>query len=86
MVTATDNFDVAEVVTVDGGEAGTAVVHLTGEDLVTEEVVTEDSTVRVGEVVGISHGHIREITEESVHRVVLLFDIVEVLGVLVDSV
>ena len=77
VVTATDDLDVAEVVTVAGGEAGTAVVNLTGEDFVTEEVVTEDSTVVIGEVVGISHGHIGKITEESVHRVVLLFDIVE---------
>jgi hypothetical protein len=35
---------------------------------------------------GLSHGNIREITEESMHRVILLLDVVDVLSVLVDSV
>ena len=71
---------------VDGWEANTAVVHLSGEDLVTEEVVSENTAVGVGHVVGVSSGDIWEGTEKSVHGVVLLVDIVEVLSMLVDSV
>ena len=83
---ATDNLNVVQEVRVDGGQADTAVVHLTGEDFVTEEVVSEETGVRVGEVVAVSSGDINELTEESVHGVVLLLDVVKVLSVLVDSV
>ena len=44
--TVTDNFIVTQVVGVDCGQADTAVAYLAGEDL-----VTEDTTVKVGEVV-----------------------------------
>lgn len=84
--TTTDDFDVVEIVTVDGGEASTAIVHLAGEDFISEEVVTKETVIGVGEVVRISHSNIRKVTEESMHRIVLLFDIIDVLGVLVDSV
>jgi len=83
---ATNDFNVVEVVGVDSGQADTAVVHLASENFVTVEVVSEDTGVGVGEVVGIGSGHIDEFSEEGVHRVVLLLDVVEVLGVLVNSV
>lgn len=86
VVSASDDLDVVQVVRVDGWEANTAVVHLSGEDLVTEEVVSENTAVGVSQVVGISSGNIWKGTQESVHRVVLLVDIVEMLGVLVNSV
>jgi hypothetical protein len=86
MVAASNDLDVVQVVAVDSGQADTAVVHLAGEDLVTEEVVTENAGVGVSEVVGLSHSHIGQVTEECVHGVVLLLDIVEMLSVLVDSV
>jgi len=86
MVAASNDLDVVQVVAVDSGQADTAVVHLAGEDLVTEEVVTENAGVGVSEVVGLSHSHIGQVTKECVHGVVLLLDIVEMLSVLVDSV
>jgi hypothetical protein len=86
VVAATDDLDVVQVVAVDGGQADTAVVHLAGEDLIAEEVVAENAGVGVGEVVGLSHGHVGQVTEQRVHGVVLLLDVVEVLSVLVDSV
>jgi len=85
-IAATDHFDVVEVVRVDGGKADTAVVHLSGEHLVTVEVVAENAAVGVGIVVSIGVGDINEISEKGVHGVVLLLDIVEVLSVLVDAV
>lgn len=86
VVSASDDLNIVQVVGVDGWEANTAVVHLSGEDLVTEEVVSENTAVGVGHVVGVSSGDIWEGTEKSVHGVVLLVDIVEVLSMLVDSV
>ena len=85
MVAATNNFDIVEVMRVDSWEANTAVVHLTSEDLVTEEVVSENTTVTVGKVVGLSHGNIWKITKKSVHAVILLLNIIEVFSMLVDS-
>jgi len=86
VVTATYNLNLVQVVSVDGGETDTAVVHLTGENFITKEVVTEDTRVRVSEVVGVSHSDIRKITKESVHRVILLFHVIEVLSMLIDTV
>jgi len=39
-VSTSVNLNIIQVVRVDGGKAHTAVVHLSGEDFVTEEVVT----------------------------------------------
>jgi len=86
VVAATDDLNVVHKVRVDGGEADTTVVHLTREDFVTHEVVTENTTVRVGEEVSIGDSDINEIGEESVLGTVLLLSIIEMLGVLVDSV
>ena len=86
VVSATDDFDIVDVVTIDGWQANTAVVHLSGENLVTEEVVSEDTTIRVGEVVRVSSGHIWKISEHGVHRVVLLVHIIEMSSILINSV
>lgn len=85
-VAATDNLDIVHVVGVDSGQADTAVVHLASEHFVTEEVVAEKAGVAVGVVLGVTHGNVDEVTEQGVHGVVLLLDVVEVLGVLVNSV
>lgn len=86
MVSSTNNFDIIEVVTINGGEASSAIVHLSGENFITEEVVSKDTRVRVWEIVGFGHGNIREITEESMHGVVLLLHIVKMFSMLVNSV
>ena len=86
IVSTSDNLNIVQVVRVDGWEANTAVVHLSGENLVTEEVVSENTAVGVGHVVGIGSGNIWKGTKESVHRVVLLVNIIEMLSILVNSV
>lgn len=58
VVAASDDFNIVQVVRVDSGKAHTAVVHLTSEDFVSEEVVSEESGVTVCEVVAVSYGHI----------------------------
>ena len=45
LVATTEDLDVIEVMRIDGGKANTAVVHLAGEDLITEEVVSENTAV-----------------------------------------
>ena len=50
-VSTSNALDIIDVVSVDGWEANTTVVHLSSEDLVSEEVVTEHTAVRVGKVV-----------------------------------
>lgn len=86
VIAATDDLNIVHEVRVDGRQADAAVVHLAGEHLIAEEVVTEQTRVRVGVVLRIGHRDIDEVTEKGVHRVVLLLDIVQVLGMLVDSV
>ena len=49
-VAATENFHIIDEVGVNGWQANTAVVHLAGEDLISEEIVSKDAAVRVGVV------------------------------------
>ena len=86
VVSTSNNLDVVQVVRIDGWKAHSAVVHLSSEDLITEEVVSEKSSITVSEIVRLSSSDIWEITEEGVHGVVLLVAVVEVLSMLVDSV
>lgn len=43
LVSCSENFDVVYVMAIDGGHHHAAVGHLPGEDLVTKEVVSENS-------------------------------------------
>jgi len=83
---SSDDLDLIEVMGIDGWEMDSTVVHLSGEDLISEEVVSEKTSIRVGEVVALGSGHVWQVSHHGVHRVVLLVDIIEVLSVLVDSV
>jgi len=85
-VAATNNLDVVDEVRVDSGQADAAIVHLTGENFIAEEIVAEEARVGVGVVLTVANGDINEVAEQGVHGVVLLLDIVEVLGVLINSV
>lgn len=85
-VSSSVDLNIVQVVGVDGWHVDTAEVHLSGEDLVSEEVVSEKTSVGVGKVVAVGSGDIWEVSEKGMHGVVLLVDIIEVLSVLVDSV
>lgn len=85
-VSASDDLDVVEVMRVDGWKADSAIVHLSGEDLVSKEVVSEETTVRVSHVVAVGSGNIRKISKKRVHGVVLLVAVIQMLGMLIDSV
>ena len=63
MVAASDYLNVIQVMRVDSWKTNTAVVHLTSENFISEEVVSPDSSIAVSEVVGFSHGYIRKISE-----------------------
>jgi len=86
VVSTSNNLDVVQVVRIDGWKAHSAVVHLSSENLVSEEVVSEKTSIRVSEVVGLSSSDIWEVTEEGVHGVVLLVAVIQMLGMLIDSV
>ena len=85
-VSSSDDLDVIKVMSPDSWEADTAIVHLSGEDFVSEEVVTEKTTVRVSHVVSVSSSNVNQVTEKGVHGVVLFVDIIEMFSVLVDSI
>lgn len=57
-VAAPDNLHIVQIVGVDSGQANATVVHLPCEDLITEEVVAEDASVRIGIVERLSSGNI----------------------------
>ena len=86
VVAASEDFHVIEIVGVDGRKTDSAVIHLSGEDFISKEGVSEDSTVGVGHVVGVSSGYIDEVSEQGMHRVVLFLHVVQVLSVLVNAV
>ena len=81
-----DDLNIVDVVAIDGGQAHTAVVHLASEHFVAEEPVTEDTAIAVRTVQALSSGNIDELTKESMHGVVLLLHIVDVLSVHVNLV
>jgi len=82
----TNDLNVVDVVTVDGGQADSAVVHLAGEHFVSKEPVSENTAITVRTVEAFSASDIDKFTEKSVHRVILLLDIIEVLGINIDLV
>mmetsp|Transcript_84400 Transcript_84400/g.116642 ORF Transcript_84400/g.116642 Transcript_84400/m.116642 type:complete len:304 (-) Transcript_84400:533-1444(-) len=85
-VASSDDFNIIDVVTVNSWQAHTAVVHLSSKHFIAKEPVTEDTTITVGTVQALSSGHINQITKHSMHRVILLLDIVDMLGMLVNLV
>jgi hypothetical protein len=85
MVSASVNLDIVEEMRVHGWKADTAVVHLSSEDLVTKEVVSEDTSIRVSHIVAVSSSNIWEITEEGMHGIVLLVAVIKMLGMLINS-
>ena len=62
VVTTTDNLNFIQKVTVNCWEASTAVIHLACENFISEEVIAENSAIRVWEIVTVSHRNINKIT------------------------
>ena len=85
-VSASEDLNVIKIVTIDGRKAHAAIIHLSDEDFVSKEVVSEYTAVAVGHVVRVSAGNVDELAEENMHRVILLFDVIEVLCMLINSV
>ena len=85
-VAATYDFDIIQVVAVNGGKGNAGVVHLAGEDFISEEPVAKDAAVAVGAEKTLSSGDVNKVAEESVHGIVLLFAVIDVFGVFVDLV
>lgn len=83
---SSDDFDVVEVMGINGWQVNTAEVHLSGEDLVTVEVVSENTSIRVGKVMAVSSGNIWEHTKKGMHGVVLLLAVIEMLSIFIDSI
>ena len=86
MISATNDFNVIDVVAIDGWQADTTVVHLSCENLISKEVVAEDTAIRVSEIVRVCPCDIWKITEHGMHGIVLLVYIVKMSGILIDSV
>ena len=85
-VSCANNLDLVDIVGVESGSGHANPVHLANEDLVTEEVATPDSAIRVGIVLASLSGHIDELTQNSLSGVVLLLSIVKMLSILLDIV
>ena len=68
------------------GHGNSAPIHLAGEDLVAKEPVAENAAVAVRTVQALSASDIDEISEQGMHGVVLLANVIEVRAVLIDLV
>lgn len=86
MVATANDLDIIDVVTINGWQAHTAVVHLTGENFIAKEVVTEDTAVRVSKVMRIGSGNIGQVTDQGMHRVVLLVDVIKMTRIIINSI
>ena len=77
LVSTSDYLDVIEIMSIDGGKADTAVVHLACEYLVAEEVMSENTAVTVRTEDAFVTSDIRKVANHGMHRVVLLLHIVQ---------
>ena len=85
-VSGADNLDLSDVVRVEGRGSSADPVHLADEDLVSEQVRSPNTTVRVGEVLALLLGDVGKFSQDTLGGVVLLLAIVKMLSVLLDVV
>lgn len=69
---------------VNGGKSNASIIHLASEDFISEEPVSKDAAVAIGAEKTLSSGDINKVAKESVHRIVLLFAVIDVFGVFID--
>lgn len=86
VVPASEDLDISHVVSVDSRSVHSAVVHLARKDLISEEIVSKKTGVRVGHIVAVLDRHIRQVSQKSMHGVVLLLNVIQMAGILVDTV
>jgi hypothetical protein len=86
VVSASIYFHIIQEVTVNSRETHSAIVHLSGEYFISEEVVAPYSTVRVCIVQTVSLSYINQITNQRMHWIILLMDIIEMFSMLVNSI
>ena len=85
-ISSSDNFNIIEIMSPNSWKTCAAIVHLSSENFVSEEIVAEKTTVRVGKIVRVSSGDVWQVSKKGMHRVVLFMDIIEVLSMLINSV
>jgi len=85
-VTSAYNLNIIHVMSIDRGESNSAVVHLSCENFISEEPISEYTTVTVRTVQTLLSCDIWQIAQHSMHCVVLLSHIVQVLSMLIDLV
>jgi hypothetical protein len=85
-VSAADDLDLVDKLTVEDGSCDANPVHLADEDFVSEEIAAPDTAVRVSKVLAGLLSHIGKFTKNTMSRVVLLLGVVKVLSVLLDIV
>jgi len=76
LVSSSDNFGFLEMVGLECLRRDSNVVHVGGKDLVSVDVVTPQSTVRVGKVVAVLNSNIDQFSENSVNGIVLLLCVI----------
>jgi hypothetical protein len=65
LVSSADKLKIVKEVSIDAWESNTSIVNLASENLITEEVVAENATVRVWKVDVLVAGHIGEVTQHA---------------------
>ena len=84
-VSASDYFNVIQVVALDCWKGYSTVVHLSCKNFVSVEPISKNTTVTVWTVETFLSSNIREAVNEGVHRVVLLRNIIQVTGDFINS-
>lgn len=67
LVSSSNNLNVVKEVSIDCGKADSAIIHLASENLVAEEVVTENTAVTVWTEDAFVAGDIWQISDHSMH-------------------
>lgn len=85
-ISATDDFNFVNELSPCDWNGNSNVVHLSAEDLIAENVISPDSTVRVGFVLAICKGNINQISKHSMSTIVLLAWFIDVSSVSINSI
>ena len=85
LVTGSVDFYIVHVMSVDGRQAHSTVVHLPSKDLIPKEIVSKDPTVSVRTEDTFVLRDIWKISKHSVHAVVLLLHIIQVLCIFING-
>jgi hypothetical protein len=78
--------DYTYIVSIDSVQSHPTIVHLSGEDFITKEVVSKKAAILIWRVDAIMSCHIWKISNHSMEGIILFFNIIKMFSMPIDSI